>query len=263
MKSVRLLGKLCVLAVAFWGGCFEPPIQPVPGCVHDYSLDSPLPEALVCLSADGNTWCGTSLQNGCYYLENVSVAEANTRSVLTITKYDHVPSLRQHYLHPVLPCSLGTTNVIRRDVMLQLLGHNKEKEDPTRGHLLFDAYAKSSSSGKWNPTSGVKVTLEPTPQSNPLYLDSIGGTDEALTSTGDLGRGWWLNLQPGEYKVTATAPGMQCIIWPGWHETRPSSGNKPQKSAPTYQRLQGSPDRVVVKKGHVTQMEVQCQIPAS
>ena len=83
--------------------------------------------------------------------------------------------------------------------------------DPERGHLLFLVWEGLNIDGEDTPNvPGVQGSLSDA-SARIFYTNNLGLVDSEATETGSLGQGGVLNLEPGTYTLTLTAPAGPCV----------------------------------------------------
>ena len=161
----------------------------------------------VCVEEDSAIPCVTSTAAGSYAISGLDMTKDFT---LSMTKTDyltgHFPVGANQVAMMVDGTMMADTTVT---MLFQALGLT-----PTAGtgHVLISADA-SNGLGQ----SDVTFTLDKTAGEGPFYLNGIGLPDKTLTATSSNGKGALVNLPPGSYEVTFTAPsGVTCSVSHGW-----------------------------------------------
>jgi hypothetical protein len=80
--------------------------------------------------------------------------------------------------------------------------------DASKGQVTFTA-----GDDQLNGASGVRASLSPMSGVGPIYLGNNRFPDLAMTATGTLGTGFFVNVNPGTARVGGTSPNHTCAPW--------------------------------------------------
>jgi hypothetical protein len=160
--------------------------------------------ATVCVDDHPEVECQLTDADGLFTLTGLP---SDSDIVLTVEKNGYLPSVKLMHMpttNAFVPLGIG---LVREADLPTTDGELDLKSNGVLDFFVFD-----SSTGASVPAAlpGVKVTLSPETEARPLYQASDGTYDASLRATpqadGFTG-GLFLNVPPGDYKLSFTPPG--------------------------------------------------------
>ncbi len=181
--------------ISVWNGP-----APTPG-------DAPIADATVCLRGVSPPPCDTTDATGAFVLDAPPVHSDFGISI-------EAPGyLRTLILKKMLSDAIDGLNV--RVVTSEVAAAKCAAAGgscPLEGTGIVEVGVNAQVAGRWGPAATATVAMDPLAGVGPVYLGLDGYPDTQLAETSEVGSAMFVNVPPGDAKLSIALEGKQCVI---------------------------------------------------